>query len=288
MANTISTKTYRDKYRLASLDSLLRVALVAEKVCAVDRTDAKTIQNPYGSQPTATVQAIAGTYTPATFTTTDDTLTVADEVVIGEHIYNFEKVLSRFDLFANRQDEINNSIATAIDKWVINCMCEDANGTYSTPTGGFTTAANINTIFSNLSSKFAGYADAYKGLFVIVENTDVPGILQAQGTNGYSIADSALKNGLLNSWMGIEIYVVRSGTFADATTTTASGTKTWTNSGHRVAGVKGISTYAAPRNGNWEEKGVTGKTGMEVSYDAQIGFKAWVTKYDLLIDITIA
>jgi hypothetical protein len=287
MSNTISTKTYRDKYRSASLDTLLRAALVAEKVCEVDRSNSKTIQNPYGSQPTATVQALAGTYTPATFITTDDTLTVADEVVIGEHVYNFEALLSRFDLFANRQDEINYSIATAIDKWVINCLCEDANGTYSTPSGGFTTAANINVIMSNLASKVAGYADAYKGLFLIIENTDVPGFVQAQATNGYSFADAALKNGFMSSYMGIDIYVVRSGTFADETTSTASGTKTWTNSGHRVFGVKNVTTYAAPRNITWDEKGVTGKTGKEICMDASIGFKAWVTKYDLIIDITL-
>jgi len=287
-ANTIDSKTYRDKYRLASLDSLLRVALVAEKICEVDRSDSKTIQNPYGSQPAAVVQAIAGTYTPAAFTTTDDTLTVADEVVIGEHIYNFEKLLSRFDLFANRQDEINNSIKTAIDKWVINCLCEDGTGTYSTPTGGFTTAANINVIMSNLLSKVAGYADVYRGLFLVIESTDVPGFIQAQATNGFNFADAALKNGFMSNYMGVEIYVVASGTFVDATTTTASGTKTWTNSGHRVFGVKGVTTYACPRGGNWEEKGVTGKTGMEVSYDAQIGFKVWATKAALIVDITLA
>ena len=81
--NTISTKTYRDKYRLANLDTLLRSALVAEKICMVDRSDLKTLQSPYGSQATTVVQAIAGTYTPASFTTTDDTLTVADEFIVA-------------------------------------------------------------------------------------------------------------------------------------------------------------------------------------------------------------
>ena len=60
--NTISSRTYRDKYRLANLDNLLRTALVAEKICMVDRSDNKRIQSPYGSTPTGTVQAIAGTY----------------------------------------------------------------------------------------------------------------------------------------------------------------------------------------------------------------------------------
>jgi len=267
---------------------VLRNALVAEKVCAVDRTDAKTIQNPYGSQPTAVVQAIAGTYTPASFTTTDDTLTVADEVIVAEHIFDFEDTLSNFDLFASRTDEQMYSVAYAIDKWVINTLCEDGTGTYTTPTGGFTTASNINIIMSNLISKVAGYADAYKGLFLVIENTDVPGFVQAGATNGFSFADAALNNGLMDNYMGVDIHVVRSGTFADETTSTTSGTKTWTNAGHRVFGVKGVTTYAAPRGVKFEEKYVTGKTGMEVVTYGYIGFKAWATKASLIVDITLA
>lgn len=106
----VSTQVYRNKYRLATLDKLLRNALVAEKVCAVDRTAAKTIQNPYGSQPTTTAQALTGTYSTAAFTLTDDTLTVADEFVVAEHVYDFENSLSNFDIFANRVDEMNTSL----------------------------------------------------------------------------------------------------------------------------------------------------------------------------------
>jgi hypothetical protein len=179
---------------------------------------------------------------------------------------------------------MNNSVATAIDKWVLNCLCEDANGAYTTPAGGFTTAANIPVIMSNLLSKVAGYADAYKGLFLIIENTDVPGFVQSGASSGFSFADSVLKNGFMDSYMGVDIYVVRSGTFVDAT----QGTKTWTNSGHRVFGVKKVATYAAPRGLQVEEKGVSGKTGKEVVIYGYVGFKAWATKQDLLVDITIA
>lgn len=286
--NTISTKTYRDKYRLANLDILLRKALVAEKICMVDRSDLKTLQNPYGSQPATVVQAIAGTYTPAVYTTTDDTLTVSDEFICAEHVFDFENTLTNFDLFADRLDEQQYSVAQAIDTYVLNELLESANGTYTTPVGGFTTASNINVIMANLLSKVVGYADVYKGLFLVIENTDIVGFVQAQATNGFNFADSALNNGFMSSYMGVDIYVVRSGTFIDATTTTASGTKTWTNSGHRFFGVKNVSTYASPRGIRFEEKGVSGKTGKEVVTYGYVGAKAWVTKYDLLIDITLA
>lgn len=284
MANTISTKTYRDKYRLANLDQLLRKALVSEKICMVDRSGLKTLQSPYGSQPTTTVQAIAGTYSVVDYTTTDDTLTVADEFIVAEHVYDFETTLTMFDLFANRTDEQAYSVATAIDSFVLNSLCEDATGAYTTPAGGFTTAANINVIMGNLLSKVAGYADVYKGLFLVVENTDIPGFVQAQATNGFSFADAALNNGFMNNYMGVDIHVVRSGLFVDATV----GTRTWTNAGHRVFGVKNVATYAAPQGVKFEEKSVSGKTGMEVVTFGYIGFKLWATKADLVVDITLA
>lgn len=284
MANTISSKTYRDKYRMATLEQVLRKALVAEKICQVDRTDAKTIQNPYGSQPTVSVTALNGTYSISDFTTTDDTLTVDNEFKIAEHIHDFESTLSQFDIFAARTDEQMYAVATAIDRFVLNNLCEDGTGTYTTPAGGFTTAANINTIIANLASKVMGYADAYKGMFLVIENTDVVGFVQAQMTNGFSYADAALNNGFLASYGGVEVYVVRTGTFADETL----GTKTYTNSGHRVFGVKGVATYAAPRGIQFEEKAVSGKTGKELVTYGYIGFKLWATKTDLIVDITLA
>lgn len=291
-ANTISTKSYRDTYRLSTLDKLLRNALIAEKICQVDRSDSKTIQNPYGSQPSTTVQSLTGgnqgTYTPAAFTLTDDTLTVSDEVIVSEHVFDFEEVLTKFDVFASRVDEMNFAVAKAVDKYVLNVVLEAANGTYTTPVGGFTTAANINVIMSNLISKVAGYADMYKGLFLVIENTDVPGFIQAQATNGFSFADAALNNGFMTTYMGVDIYVTRTGLFEDDTQTSDSGSQTWSNSGHRLFGVKGVATYAAPRGMRYEEKMVSGKTGREVVVYGYIGAKVWATKQDLLIDITLA
>lgn len=283
-ANTISSRTYRDKYRQNTLQQLLRKALVAEAVCDVDNSDVLRIQNPYGSQPTTVVQALAGTYTPAAYTTTDDTLTVVDEFIVSEQVYDFEQVLTSFDMFANRTNEQAYSVATSIDKYVINSMTNEATGTYTTPTGGFTTPANITVIMANLASQVMGYADTYKGLFLIIENTDVVGFAQTQVAQGFSYSDAALRNGFMNSYMGIDIYVVRSGIFVSATI----GTRTFTNSGHRVFGVKNVGTYAAPRGVQFDEKGVSGKTGKEVVTWGYIGYHLWFSKTALLVNITLA
>lgn len=284
--NTTSSRGWRDKYRSTVMQQVLRSALVAEKICEVDRSANYRIQNPYSGQPTAAVTAIAsaGTYSVSAWSQTDDALTVTDEVAYGEHVFGFEQLLNNYDLFATRMEEQAFAVAERIDHFVLNNLCEDATGTYTTPVGGFTTAANINIIMSNLISKVSGYADAYKGMFLVIENTDVVGFIQAQASNGFSFADAALRNGFLTSYMGVDIYVVRSGRFVDATI----GSATVTNSGHRVFGVKGVATYAQPRGFDIMEKEVAGKTGKEIAVAAQIGFKLWTQKAGLVVDITLA
>lgn len=269
---------------MSQYDMVLRNALVTEKICTVDNSDLKRIQNPYGSQPTATIQAVAGTYSVSAWTVTDDALTVTDEVIYGEHVFAHEEFFANFDIAASRIDNMMYSVAFGIDKFVLNNLCEDATGTYTTPTGGFTSAGNVVEIFSELLGKVAGYEDAYRGTFLVVENTDLPGILRAAATNGFSLADAVLRNGLVDNYMGVDIYVVRTGTFVSATL----GSTTVTNSGHRVFGVKGAAHYASPRGMQYEEKSVTGKTGREIVVYGLIGFKLWAVKAGLVVDITLA
>jgi hypothetical protein len=285
--NTIQTYVYRRKYRLATLDHTLRANLVAEQICNVDRSEGKYIDSPYGSKPTTVTQAIVGTYATAAYTLTDDTLTVADEFIVAEHVYDFEQMLTAFDVMDSRFKEQNYSVAEAIDKFVLNNLCEDGTGTYTTPTGGFTTAANILTILGNLQAQVAGYEAAYKDTFLVIENTDLPGFIISAASTGFQMADKTLANGFggkKGSCLGTDIYVVRTGTFVSATL----GTTTVTNAGHRVFGVKNVATYAAPRSIQYEEKSVAAKTGKECVTWGYIGFKLWAPKVTLVVDITLS
>lgn len=257
--------------------------VVAEKICEVDRSDAKTIQSPYQTAPTVAVTGLTGTYAVADYAITDDTLTVADEFKVAEQIYDFESSLAKFDLFASRTEDQMAAVAQAVDKYVLNVIGSNGTGAYTTPSGGFTTAANINTIMSNLISKVAGYSDTYKGLYLVVENTDLPGLMTAMATNGFSFADAALNNGFMSNYMGVDIYVVRTGTF----TNTAQGTQSVTMSGCRLFGVKGVTTYAAPRGIQFEEKSVSGKTGKEIVTYGYCGAKVWTPKALLTVKITL-
>lgn len=281
--NTIGTTSQREKYFKPTLEVTLRNALVAEKICTVDRTDTRLIKNPYMTAPTATVAAIAGDYSVNAITVTDDSLTVSDWVHSAEHIYDFEDVLSSFDLFAARMDDVMYGVATKIDRYVLNVITEAATGSFDAATVGGLSAATVLNFMSQLIAKVAGFAESYKGLFLVIENTEVPAFMAAQAMNGYSVADSALKNGFAANYMGVDIYVVRSGTFASETL----GTQTYTNAGHRLFGVKGVATYAAPRGVQYEEKSVSLKTGKEIVAFGYIGAKLWAPKADLLVDITL-
>ena len=288
-ANTLSTYSKRNKYMKSMIETALRESLVAEKICLVDRSNIRTIQNPYSTAPAVELTKLTGTYTPATHTITDDTLTVNREFKVSEHVFDFEQRTSQFDLIANRLDDQAFAVAKEIDQYVLNMLCEDGSGTYSTPSGGFTTAANVNTIMANLLSKVAGYQEAFQGQFLVIENTDLPGFAQAGADVGFNFSDNILKNGLRNTfpWMGVEVYVVRTGTFEDATYGNADSTDTVTNSGHRVFGVKNMATYAAPRDIAYEEKSVSGRTGKELVTYGYIGFKLWTPKASLIVDITL-
>lgn len=284
--NTNGSLAWRTKFRGDTLQQVLRNALIAEAVCDVDRTGNYTIHNPYSSQPAAAATAIgsAGTYSVSAWTTTNDTLTVSDEVAYGEHVFGFERDLANFDLFADRADNQAYAVADKIDTIVLNAMQDGATSSYTTPVGGFTTAANFLTIMSNLISKVAGYQDVSKGLFLVLENTDLAGVIQAQGSQGFSMADSVLRNGFMSSYMGVDIYVARSGRFLTDTV----GSFTFANVGHRLFGVKGVATYATPRSVEIMEKEVSGKTGKELAIATQIGVKVWAQKAPLLVDILLA
>lgn len=284
MPNTIASKVYRDKYRSASLGMLLRKALVAEKICQVDRTGLKTISSPYGSQPTAVVQAITGNYTIPTWQTTDDTLTVSQEVIAASQVYDFETTLTNFDMFANRVNENNFAVAYAIDKYVLNELVKNAGDSYVTPSGGFiTTPANLPVIIANLLSKVAGYAEMYNGCYLVLENTDLVGVIQQGAISGFNFADSALKNGFIDNYMGVQLYVVRTGTFQ----TYSAGSNSFQNQGKRLFGIKNMATYAEPQGVHFEEKGVSGKTGKEIVTYAYIGAKVWAVNAVLTIAVIL-
>ncbi|SRR6266446_3093836 len=291
MANTFGTQNtvsfaLRHKYFQTALQQAIRNMLVSQAITKVDTSNLKTIENPYiSTDGTATIQAVAGTYTISAMATTEDTLSVTDEVVVPTHVFDFEMKTANFDLFATFLDNLSYQVAFTIDKWVLNKVLSLATGTYTTPAGGFTTPSNIGKIVGDLLGKVAGYAAGVgSNPFLVIESTDLTGFVQMQMASGYNYADSALSNGFIGHVGGVDIYVIRTGTFVTATL----GSFSATNAGHRLFGIKGLAVSANPGGFTYEEKPATLKTGKEVVAYGYVGAKVWAPHAALFVNITLA
>lgn len=281
--NTVSF-ALRHKYFQNGLQQALRNQLVSEAICKVDTSGLKTIENPYiSTSGTITQQAPAGTYTVSAMATTEDSLAVSEEIIVPTHVFDFESRFANSNLVADFLDDIIYQVRFQTDKYVLNKLLDIATGTYSTPAGGFTTPANIPIIFANLLSKVAGFAYGYgSNPFIVIESTDIVGLAQAQVAVGFTYADRALNGGIIPQYMGVDIYVIRTGTFVTATI----GTLTAVNSGHRFFGLKNIAVISS-RGADYEEKSVSLKTGKEVVGLNYVGAKIWAVHLANFIDITI-
>lgn len=286
--NTQNSVTFalRHKYFQASLQQALRNRLISRDVFRWDTSGLKTIENPYiSTDGTATLQAVAGTYSTSALATTEDTLSVADEVIVPTHIYDFETQMAQFDLFADFADNLAYQAQYTVDKFCLNKILSLATGTYTTPTGGFTTPANIPKIIGDLLGKVEGYAGGIgQNPFLVVESTDVTGFIQMAMSSGFNYADAALNNGFSGNVAGVDVYVIRTGTFVTATL----GTLNATNSGRRLFGIKNLGVVANPGGFKYEEKAVAGKTGKEVLAYGYVGAKVWAPHASLFVNITLA
>jgi len=286
---TIGTSTRSDVlgigYVKNTLDLGLRSMTVSEKLFPADRSGVRYKANPYLTAATATVAAQAGTYSVSTPVTTDEACTVTDQVTYAVHDFEFEETQSRVNLGQSYYLDMAAAVAVKVDQFVLNKVLDSAGSSYTAGTGGFTSQGNINTIFANINAKLDGYSDTWRGKFVVLENTDMVGLYVAGATNGFNFADAVLRNGEIGNWMGVKIFVVRSGVFTTATI----GTLTATNLNHRLAGVMNVPAYQLQPGGmQYQELKVTGKTGMELATWCNVGAQVWTQKANLLIDIDVS
>lgn len=282
MANSIATETLREKYAMSRLDHNLRRRALASAIFKVDSTDNKYVDNPYVTTSGATAEAIDGTYTLGDLTVTNDRFEVTEWVFDSVHIHDFENRFNDFDLFTSAIDEMTSNVSLMADKIALNKVADNAGINIATPSGGFA-QANIGEIFGDIVAAFSGYSEAMAGVYVAIENTEVSGLVQSQILSGFTFADSALKNGLAGEHLGVEIFVTRTGTFVSATV----GTGTYTNANVRLAGVKNTASFANIRNGGYEEKSVTLKTGKEVVVYGYVDAHVWATKANLTATVTL-
>lgn len=288
--NTVSF-VFRHKYFQAGLQQALRNVLVSKAIFTWDTSGLKSIENPYiSTDGTATIQAVAGTYTTTAMATTEDNLVVADEVIVPTHVFDFESKFAQKDLVTEFLDNLNYQLAFTIDKFALNKILSQATGAYTTPAGGFTTPSNIPKIVGDLLGKVAGFGNGVANApFLVVESTDLTGFVQMAMSSGFNYADAALNNGFSGNVAGVDVYVIRTGTFVTATL----GTLSATNSGHRLFGIKNMAVCASPGGMNYKEIDVpagtgTGRLGKEIVAWGYVGTKVWAPQASLFVNITLA
>lgn len=283
--NFTEATAYRKLWMPSLFQEFLFKAAIIKPLVDYRTDNVKFIENPYGAAGSVTQNnSIVGTYSVGTFSVTADTLTVTEEFVWSEHVYSFEKIASVADVKGSRMKEAMGQLAYSVDKYALNELCASGTGVYTTPVGGFS-QTNTLTIAANLASKLVGFAANYSSKYIVIEPSDLPGVLLAMFGNGFATSDRALSNGFLNRWADFDWYVSGASTFVTATL----GTTAFTNLNHRVAGVKGLATLLMPGGEmQWMEKEVTGKTGVELALASYAGMKVWAQKASLTIDITLA
>lgn len=267
---------------MGRLDHNLRRRAIAAEIFTVDASGRKYVDNPYVTTTGANSGTMGGTLTLGDATVTNDRFEVTEWVHETVHIYDFENRFNDFDLFAGSIDEMTSNVALEADKIALNKVADQAGINIDTPSGGFA-QANVDQIFGDIAGAFAGYAETMNGVYLVIENTEVSGMVQKQILTGFSFADAAAKNGFAGEYAGVEIFVTRTGTFVDATV----GTGTYTNANVRLCGVKNTASFAMLRDGGYREVEVSLKTGKEVSVFGYVDANVWATKANLTATVTL-
>ena len=256
----------------------LRNTLVSYAISDVYTGPDKIIHNRFGNDPSLqTNNPISGTFTPGTVDVNEDQLTVDNEAIASVHIFDFEETLTDFNLMADYARRCSFIVRDAVDTAVFAEIATAATGASQTATynqaGGTT---QVLPLFTTIVSEFAGYEEAsMNGMYLVIDNTHIPNILQAMGVNGFSMADMALKNGFLTEYMGVDIYVTRAGQLPGLT---------------MIAGIKGSTTVALPTGsigGKFQAVQVSGKTGYETATIQYYGVKTWTKNLPKVLNITV-
>lgn len=207
----------------------------------------KYIHNPFPTPGAVTVNSpMTGLYTPVTLTTTDDSLEVNREAIYNTHLFDFETTFADYNLANEVLKLASAKLAEDMDRELLAILAAGA-GTTINVSGGFTKVNAFDSIASAVGV-LSGYTQSMNGLYIVIDNTQVPAFISAGATAGFTFADAVLNNGLMGNIMGFDIYTVRAGQLPANTA---------------IAGIKKASTTGTGGAIKIEEKQVSGKTGTE-------------------------
>lgn len=273
------------------LQERLSAPTVWKEVCEVKYTNSGTLKNPYLTDTTVYTGTRGTGYTSTAIATNDDSVDITTYVGVSPHIDDADLAQKTFSDFM----EVADNMATMLNEKIESQMlAEHAQWTNfdNASIGG--AAGNITVSLSNITKiitgikreiRTAGGGDmlARKGGFIIWREADYELVEQLASSEGFSVADETLKNGVsqVNGgfyWRGMYHY---------------SSSKH--ASGHVFAGVKKafmvgivkatygkVKTIINPVVSGAQISGI----GLESRVDNK--FKAWTKMVPVLFDVLVA
>ena len=279
---TLSDYTNRREYLMSKLNVNLKTKTVANDIFRIENTDSKTVLCPYITVTDAQAGAITGTYVLGDATTVDETLTVDRQIITAIHLLDHETRFAEFSLGKQAMDEFASKSTILLDQWSLNMAVKNAGQTSAIKTFAKTTAVDDILELKNL---VAGYEESFDGNFyLVVENTESAGIEKAGAVAGFVYQDRILNGQRVKTLVGVDIHVVRAGTFVDATIATDA----FTNLNNRLFGVRKTATLALNNGVSYEELSVSLKTGKEMRSVMYAGFKNWTPRATLTVNVPLS
>lgn len=211
MANTIAATAFTET-RNGFLQEKITTNTVASDICNIHQNMYQEyIRTPYRSD--ATVSQSTGLLCEATitnFTVTDDFVKLEDAVYSSERVCPSNEAYTDVDLTKASMDEMNRGLVEAVDaKMIADALA--TTGIAAITATAITNAATAKTAAEQIVGELAGYGGRLSDRFIVMDNDMFIHFLDAGATPATEFGDRVLETGDLYVYMGLYIYVVRSG-----------------------------------------------------------------------------
>lgn len=288
MANTV---VYQEEWE-TKLQERLNKPTNWKEICDVRFTNTRVLNNPYRTDPTVTTGYTRGNaLTISDIAETNESITISTTDYAAEFIDRADEAQSQFtsqmsvaDLQGIKiQERLETAMLAAHASWTN--LGDDGSGNVALASTALTvTVTNIDDIIRGVKreiQKANGWALAQRnGIFIVWRPSDWELLEQFMQANGFSMADTALKN-------GTEVGIYYMGVYHYLSTSHATG--------HLFAGVRKIFTLGiVPATYGRVEvvqnpAGASGGilSGAAVYTRVDYAFKAWTNTVTVLYDVNV-
>jgi hypothetical protein len=259
-----------------------------KEICKVEYTDTRVLHNPYLTDPAVQSGTRGSAYTHQDWTETDESITISTFKILPVLIDRADLAQSQFSTQMDMADRQGQLLNEAVETGMLAAHASWTDFDNASIGGG---AGNITVSLSNIDDIIRGIKReineangmslaARNGIFIVWRPADFEILEAYMQANGFSTADSALKNGAVigTRFMGVDHYVSNDHA-----------------AGHLFAGVKGLfhlgivkSTYGQVVIDNEPATNSGAVSGVAVVSRVDYAFKAWTKTAPLLFDVLVS